>query len=76
LTEALERVVAPDDSPPLVIEADAQTPHQSVMRALDAARRAGLVRVAFAAVPERATGAVAVPAAPTEGRSDPGGESP
>lgn len=34
----------------VLIQADAQTSHQAVMTALDAARRAGLTRVAFATV--------------------------
>ncbi|MBT5887143.1 MAG: biopolymer transporter ExbD, partial [Acidiferrobacteraceae bacterium] len=36
-------------NPTLVIRADAQTSHQAVILALDAARRAGLARVTFAA---------------------------
>ena len=36
-------------SPTLVIRADAQTSHQAVILALDAARRAGIARVTFAA---------------------------
>ena len=37
------------DSPPVVIGADARTPHQSVVTVMDAARRAGLYRLTFAA---------------------------
>ncbi|MBK1648264.1 ExbD/TolR family protein [Rhabdochromatium marinum] len=35
--------------PSLLIEADAQTPHQAVMRVLDVAQQLGLTRLAFAA---------------------------
>lgn len=34
---------------PVLIQADAQTPHQAVMTALDAAGQAGLTRIAFSA---------------------------
>ena len=37
------------DSPPVIISADARTPHQSVVTVMDAARRAGLYRLTFAA---------------------------
>ena len=37
------------DAPPLVISADALTPHQSVVTVMDAAREAGLYRLTFAA---------------------------
>ena len=37
------------DSPPVVISADARTPHQSVITVMDAARRTGLYRLSFAA---------------------------
>lgn len=42
LGDALER--------PVLIKADAQTPHQAVMTALDVLGRIGLVRIQFAAV--------------------------
>jgi biopolymer transport protein ExbD len=35
--------------PVVIVSADAQTAHQSVINVLDAARRAGLARVTFAA---------------------------
>ena len=44
---------APTPTPPLpslLIEADAQTPHQAVMRVLDVAQQLGLTRLAFAAI--------------------------
>ncbi len=37
------------DSPPVFISADAQTPHQSVVTVMDAARQAGLYKLSFAA---------------------------
>ena len=37
------------DAPPLVISADARTPHQSVVTVMDAARQAGLYKLTFAA---------------------------
>ena len=36
------------DSPPVVISADARTPHQSVVAVMDAARRTGLYELGFA----------------------------
>ncbi|RMD77862.1 MAG: biopolymer transporter ExbD [Gammaproteobacteria bacterium] len=38
------------EPPPLVISADARTPHQAVVTAMDAARRAGYHRLAIAAI--------------------------
>ena len=35
-------------APPVVLSADARTPHQAVITALDAARQAGLNRLTFA----------------------------
>ena len=37
------------DSPPVIISADAHTPHQSVVTVMDAARQAGLYKLTFAA---------------------------
>ena len=37
------------ESPRVVVSADARTPHQSVVAVMDAARRAGLLRLTFAA---------------------------
>ena len=37
------------ESPRVVVSADARTPHQSVVAVMDAARRAGLYRLTFAA---------------------------
>lgn len=38
---------------PLVVRADAKTPHEDVVRALDAAGRVGISQVAIATVPEK-----------------------
>lgn len=38
-----------DSAIPVLIQADAATPHQAVMTAMDAASQAGLTRIAFAA---------------------------
>jgi biopolymer transport protein ExbD len=45
---ALQRAVAGKEHPLLVINADAQAPHQSVIGAMEAARLAGIVRISFA----------------------------
>jgi biopolymer transport protein ExbD len=51
--ETLQRVMAEKSAGqgdlPVLIKADAKTPHQAVMRALDAAAQLGLTRVGFAA---------------------------
>lgn len=49
LAQALQAALNGRAALPVLIQADARTPHQAVMTALDAARRAGLSRVAFAA---------------------------
>ena len=41
--------VGPRRDLPVLIKADANTPHQAVMTALDAASQLGMTRVAFAA---------------------------
>lgn len=48
LRAALLRVAAGNKDPLVVIHADAQTPHEAVIRALDAARRLGFTRLTFA----------------------------
>jgi biopolymer transport protein ExbD len=45
---ALQRAVAGKEHPLLVINADAQAPHQAVIGAMEAARLAGIVRISFA----------------------------
>jgi len=49
LSEMLKGLSAQNDTTTLVIKADAKTPHQAVVQALDAARKANLTRVKFAA---------------------------
>lgn len=54
LKRALQQAAAgmknPQD-PPLIISADAKTPHQAVITALDAARQLGFVHMTFATQP-------------------------
>lgn len=49
LREAIADVVGEEREIPVIIRADAKTPHQAVMTAMDAASRLGLLRFAFAA---------------------------
>jgi biopolymer transport protein ExbD len=49
LKKAIAGVSAGDRELPVVIKADAKTPHQAVMTAMDAASQLGLVRFSFAA---------------------------
>ncbi len=54
---------------PVLIKADARTPHQAVMRVLDAASQLGLVKIAFAtSQPDEG--------APDRKRADPGDAAP
>lgn len=49
LKRALRQAMAEQDqAPQLVISADAQTPHQAVINAMDAARQVGLTQLTFA----------------------------
>ena len=47
LAEALAKAAKGRDAPLLVISADAQASHQSVVTVMEAARQAGLVRISF-----------------------------
>jgi biopolymer transport protein ExbD len=49
LRQAMVGAVGPRRDLPVLIKADANTPHQAVMTALDAAGQLGMTRVAFAA---------------------------
>ena len=49
LRQALVGAVGERRDLPLLIKADAKTPHQAVMTALDAASQLGMARIAFAA---------------------------
>ena len=44
----LQRVAQGKEAPLLIINADAQAPHQSVINVMEAARLAGIVRISFA----------------------------
>ena len=48
LKRALGAATGADKKPPLVISADAKTPHQAVVTAMDAARQVGLVHLSIA----------------------------
>ena len=48
IKRALEEAAGNDRSTPLVISADSRTPHQAVIKAMDAARQVGLTRLTFA----------------------------
>ena len=45
---ALTNVIGVEKKPPLVISADAKTPHRAVITAMDAARQVGLVHLSIA----------------------------
>lgn len=49
---ALSEFIRDGSSPPLVIKADANTPHQAVVTALDAAGQAGIKQISIATVPD------------------------
>lgn len=48
LSGVLQRAAQGKDSPLIIINADAQAPHQSVISVMEAARLAGIVRISFA----------------------------
>jgi len=48
LMQALTESASGREGPPIVISADAKTPHQSVLTAMDAARQLGFVHLSFA----------------------------
>ncbi|MCU7916186.1 MAG: biopolymer transporter ExbD [Candidatus Thiodiazotropha sp. (ex Gloverina cf. vestifex)] len=49
LKRAIQKAVGDDKDLPVIINADARTPHQSVMTAMDAASQLGFVRMTFSA---------------------------
>jgi len=59
LSAALTRAAAGQKDPVVIVSADATAAHQSVINVLDAARRAGLARLTFAAQTGAAEGAAA-----------------
>ena len=48
LTTALRKAIEGNQAPTMIIRADARTPHQSVVTALDSANRVGLSRLSIA----------------------------
>ena len=46
--QALKSAAGDKESPPIIINADAKTPHQAVVQVMDAARKLGFVRLTFA----------------------------
>ena len=48
IADALQRAAQGKDNPLLVINADAQAPHQAVISVMEAARLASIVRISFA----------------------------
>ncbi len=55
LKRAIEVVVQGNTDMPFTIRADARTPHQSVITAMDVASQIGLVRVSIATIQQRDT---------------------
>jgi biopolymer transport protein ExbD len=52
LREALLRAAGDDRSQPVILRADARTPHQAVVTAMDALGRLGFARLSIATTPE------------------------
>lgn len=52
LKEAISRVAGDDRKRPVVLRADARTPHQSVITAMDALGQLGFTRLSIATTPE------------------------
>ena len=52
LREALQRAAGDDRSQPVILRADARTPHQAVVTAMDALGRLGFARLTIATTPE------------------------
>lgn len=48
LQSELKKIKGGQEAPPVIINADAQAPHQSVIKVMDAGRRIGLNRLSFA----------------------------
>ncbi|HJT97648.1 MAG TPA: biopolymer transporter ExbD [Rhodanobacteraceae bacterium] len=55
LSEAIQRVAGDDRERPVMLRADAMTPHQSVVTAMDALGRLGFTRLSIATTPSKAT---------------------
>jgi biopolymer transport protein ExbD len=54
LSDAIERVAGADRDQPVTLRADAMTPHQSVVTAMDALGRLGFTRLSIATTPTAA----------------------
>jgi biopolymer transport protein ExbD len=54
LSDAIERVAGEDRDRPVTLRADAMTPHQSVVTAMDALGRLGFTRLSIATTPNEA----------------------
>ncbi len=50
LKKAMQEMAGERKDPPIILSADAQTPHQAVITVMDAARQLGFVRLNFATV--------------------------
>jgi len=50
LMKAMQEVAGDRTDPPIILSADAKTPHQSVITVMDASRRLGFVHLNFATV--------------------------
>ena len=50
LKKAMQEVAGDHKDPPIILSADAQTPHQAVITVMDAARQLGFVHINFATV--------------------------
>lgn len=50
LMKAMQEVAGDRKDPPIILSADAKTPHQAVVTVMDAARRLGFVHLNFATV--------------------------
>jgi biopolymer transport protein ExbD len=48
LRQALATAAGENSSPPIIISADAKTPHQAVVQIMDAARELGFLHLTFA----------------------------
>lgn len=55
LKEAIVAVAGQDRSMPVMLRADARTPHQSVITAMDALGQLGFVKLSIATTPEKKT---------------------
>jgi biopolymer transport protein ExbD len=71
LVEVLKERLGEREPLPVLIQADAATPHQAVMTALDAASQVGLVQIAFAATRALQVDPDAEPARPASEQSAP-----